>query len=145
MSIMDLKLELSDKQAITGSATYRESTNTIDLGAASISLGAGTPLYLNIRVNEGVVSGWTGATTDTVTFRLQSDTGVNFVTPKTVWSAQTVAIATLAAGYWVARLSLPYELTERHIRLLYSNSCATDFTTGSFDAWISSATPETNI
>lgn len=145
MSIMDLKLELSDKQAITGSATYRESTNTIDLGAASISLGAGTPLYLNICVNEGVVSGWTGATTDTVTFRLQSDTGVNFVTPKTVWSAQTVAIATLVAGYRVARLSLPYELTERHIRLLYSNSCDTDFTTGSFDAWISSATPDTDI
>lgn len=144
MSIMDLKLELSDDQAITAAAISFASTNDIDLGAADISLGAGTPLYLNIRVNEGCVSAHEPAT-DTVQFILQSDTGHAFATPTAVYQTPAILCTTLVAGHWVIRMPIPYEFTERQMRLKYLTSCTTGFSTGSFDSWISLATPDTDV
>ena len=50
----------------------------------------------------------------------------------------------LTKGYWILRMPIPYEAVERYLSLLYTVG-TTHMTAGAFDAWISSATPETKV
>jgi hypothetical protein len=150
MAIMDKKLELADDQAMTAANTQLALTNVIDLGnlsnAKDYAIGPGTPLYLNIRINRAVTGHPT--TWDTsCSFKVQqgdstvasgSFTGQEFNNP----------IELLTAGKWIARCPLDYNVnTKRYLRLLFSKngSTAKALTTGSVDAWISPAVPETNV
>jgi len=149
MSIMDLKLELADNQAMSASNTQLAMTNVLDLGnlaAKNLAIGPGTPLYLNIRIVRAVTGHPT--TWDTsCSFKLQegasavasgSFTGQEFKNP----------IELLTAGKWIARAPLDYNVaSKRYLRLLFSKngSTAKALTAGSVDAWISAAVPETNV
>lgn len=142
MSIMDAKLELSDAQAITKS-TRTASTNFIDLGAASLYVGAGTPLYLNVRVNT-LFAG--GGATGSLTTHLMDGAHTSGVCSGTTLLSKTISNSLLTAGKWIMRVAIPVEGYMRFLRLRYVNSQGTtEYTAGKVDAWISGATPETNV
>lgn len=142
MAIMDAKLVLSDNQAIT-KCTQTASTNFIDLGAASLYIGVGTPLYLNIRVGETFVAG--GATGD-LTIKLMDGASTSGVCTGTTLITKTISNSLLAKGKKFLTQSLPAEGYMRCLRLRYINSNAdTEYTAGKFDSWISGATPGSNV
>jgi len=149
MSIMDIKLELADNQAMSASNTQLAMTNVLDLGnlaAKNLAIGPGTPLYLNIRIVRALTGEHTTGDTS-CTFKLQggassvasgSFTGQVFKHP----------IELLTAGFWVARAPLDYNVSsQRYLRLVFTKKANTAYalTAGSVDAWISAATPETNV
>ena len=126
MTIMDEKLVLSDAQAETTVAEH-DSTNTIDIGDAIQKPGIGTPLWLNITVNE-VVAG----TSSTVTFKVQdSADDITFVS---IYETPDIAEADLVKGHEVLRMPLPHKV-RRYLKVIYEIKVAV-LTTGKFDAWI---------
>lgn len=149
MSIMDKKLEFADNQAMSASNTQLALTNVLDLGnlaTKDLAIGPGTPLYLNIRIVRAVTGHPT--TWDTsCSFKVQqgdssvasgSFTGQEIKNP----------IELLTAGKWIARCPLDYNVaTKRYLRILFSKNATTAkaLTTGSVDAWVSAAVPETNV
>jgi len=156
MAIMDGILELSDNQALkmaSTASTQTVSTNTIDLGAKSLDIGAGTPLYLNIRMISAPLDG-AMATTGVTTcfFRLDGcDTlSVPNTGPRYMKTADTLYPKDLTAGKYIMRQALPVGIRSKHLRLVFADnrSTATTYgatTLGYFDAWISPATPETDV
>jgi len=48
--ITDINMLLAEDQALPVNATPVISENVIDLGAASLDIGAGTPIYLNVII-----------------------------------------------------------------------------------------------
>ena len=151
MSITDAKLIFSDSQAMgkpTTASTQIASTNVLDLGAAKLDIGAGTPLYLNIRIVSAPASFGTTHGTGCF-FRLQG--GSSSVASGSVWHRTPfVPQELMTAGRWVARIALPGGIVSRYLRLLYvlDSSSAITYgatTVGAFNAWISGATPETNV
>lgn len=155
MGIMDAKFGLlSDNQSLktTSATTQTVSTNTFDLEAKNLDIGAGTPLYLNIRIISAPLDA-AMATTGVTTcfFRLCGcdtlsvpNTGPRYlVTPD-------YHPKDLTAGKWIMRHALPVGITSKHLRLVFADnrSTATTYgatTLGYFDAWISPATPETDV
>ena len=143
MTIMDKPLVLSDAQAITKN-TRTASTNFIDLGAASLYIGAGTPLYLNVRVNTTFVGG--GESGTALTVHLMDGAHTSGVCSGTTLLSKTITTSLLAKGKSIMRVALPNEGYMRFLRLRYVNSSATTaWTAGAADAWITGATPETNV
>lgn len=143
MGIMDAKLVLSDAQGLT-TCTRTASTNFIDLGAASLYIGVGTPLYLNIRVNTTMVGG--GESGTALTCHLMDGAHTSGVCTGSTLISRTVATSLLAAGKWIMRVPLPFEGYMRFLRLRYVNSSEdTAWTAGKVDSWISGATPDSNV
>jgi hypothetical protein len=127
---------LSDAQEITADDTA--STNTIDLATTRQQIGVGVPIYLCIRTNTAPTD-----TADTLSIELQMDSAVGFSSPTVVFmplvGANGVEIAgtdarLLTAGAWIFRGSIPYECSERHIRLMYRNTTSNG--TFTIDAWL---------
>jgi len=126
MTIMDNKLVLSDAQAETTVAEH-DSTNTIDLGDAIQKPGIGTPLWLNITVNEAVVG-----TTSKVTFKVQdSADDSTFVS---IFETPAIAEAVLVKGHEVLRMPLPHTVRQ-YLKIVYEITVNV-LTLGKFDAWI---------
>ena len=158
MAIMDAKLEFSDNQALkmasTGS-TQTVGTNTIDLGAKELDIGAGTPLYLNIRIISAPgISAYVAATSydSSCHFRLDGcDTlSVPNTGPRYMKTPHRLGLADLTAGKWIMRQALPVGIRSKHLRLVFAlnRSTATTWgatTLGYFDAFINQAAPETDV
>ena len=143
MGIMDAKLEFSDAQTVSAD-TQTASTNFIDLGAAALYIGVGTPLYLNVRVNTTFVGG--GESAGSLTVQLFDGAHTSGVCTGTKLSSKTVATSLLAAGKSICRVPIPFEGYMRFLRLRYVGSRATTaYTAGKVDAWISGATPDSNV
>ena len=132
MAILDKKLELCDAQAIT--ATDR-SEGQIDLGAANLQVGAGTPLYLNIRTNTGFTSSSETIIIDLYTHdaSMSETTGTKILEVKASTAVSASPYAT--AGTWVFRGIIPYEALMQFVALRFT--CSATPATGKFDAWIS--------
>lgn len=155
MGIMDAKFGLlSDNQSLktTSATTQTAGTNTFDLGAKNLDIGAGTPLYLNIRIISAPGAGaiaTTGVTT--CFFRLCGcdtlsvpNTGPRYLISETYFPKD------LTAGRWIMRHALPVGIRSKHLRLVFADDRSTATTWGAttlgyFDAWISPATPETDV
>lgn len=152
MGITDARLVLADQAIIGPSATVftqQAATNTIDLGAKDLDVGAGTPLYLNIRITTAP-SAWrtTGDTTCSWVLQGCDTLSVPNTGPAYNISKQRAGV-TLAAG-WRMRQALPTGIKSKHLRLKFVTGAATAMTFaaaggGLYDAWISPATPETDV
>jgi len=134
MAIFDAMFEFSDDQDISQAAGTVASTNIIDWTQADLEMGAGEPLWLNVRIGTEVDS---GTDTGTLVVALCHDTVAPIDSSSTV-IYQTAAIAetAMAAGDWILRMPLPYNVDEGRITgLLYTIGGETT-DTGTIDAWI---------
>jgi hypothetical protein len=142
--LLDSYLQFCDPQSITADAI---SENVIDLGplgpanlAAGASLntirdiGAGEPLHLSILVTTTMLASG-GAASLQVT--LESDSVATLDSSATVhWTGDTIAKATLIAGYWYAKgILVPPGSYERYLGLRF-NAITNDFTSGAVKAWL---------
>lgn len=134
----------SDNQEISTDDTA--STNTIDLAQTIPKIGVGSHSpYLAIQTAVAP----TAASNDTLAIELQSDADDGAGAPAGSWDRQVFSpligangaeinqsdsrLAT--AGEWIYRGKLPYDLFQRHIRLMYRNG--TSVGVFKIDAWLS--------
>lgn len=139
----------SDAQAIAAAAA---STNTVDLAQAITQVGVGNPVWLNIRTNTAPTD-----TADSLSIEVQGDADNGSGAPAGSWTtifmpftdaagAEFVASANariLTAGAWIYRGPLPYEITERHLRLFYNNTISNG--TFTIDAWLGDGPPQSDF
>ncbi len=136
MAIFDAMFELSDDQDI-GALTATEvaaSSNVINWSGSDLEMGAGEPLWLNIRMGtEAFLS--TAAATLTVALKRETD-GTIDTDSTTVWTTPAIAKGSLTAGAWIMRMPLPYNIDEdAFMGLLYTVSTH-PASAGKVDAWI---------
>jgi hypothetical protein len=135
MAIFDAMFELSDDQDISQAAGTVASTDIIDWTQADLEMGAGEPLWLNVRMGTEALDSAGGAATLVVA--LCHDTVAPIDSSSTViyqTAALTETICT--AGAWLLRMPLPYNVDDGRINgLLYTIAGETS-TTGTIDAWV---------
>ncbi len=136
MAIFDAMFELSDDQDI-GALTATEvaaSSNVVNWSGSDLEMGAGEPLWLNIRMGtEAFLS--TAAATLTVALKRETD-GTIDTDSTTVWTTPALAKGGLTAGAWIMRMPLPYNIDEdAFMGLLYTVGTHPS-SAGKVDAWI---------
>jgi hypothetical protein len=145
--LIDSKELLSDAQALTATAisTYvydllpsGGSINAGDTGGptanTTVNIAAGHPLYLYIWVHTVLDSAGEAAT---LIATVESSADTSNGTPTVHWTSSSIAEATLATGYWVAKgLALPPGSYKRYICINYTVGTE-NFTSGKVSAWLS--------
>ena len=140
MALFDAKFEFMDDAEITGSSTtvykgagtYKE----LDWVAAGLEMGAGEPLWLNIRVGTTAYSSGT-TDTDTADFKLfADDTSEGHDSNSTqVMSSGPIAMTALTVGDWILRQPLPYNIDVKQY-LALGATFSDNISAGTVDAWI---------
>jgi hypothetical protein len=127
MAILDVLFEFSDDQPITGDA---QSTDVLDMQAADLEMGAGNPVWLNVKVG----TAFAGGTSLIVSLYAHSAaTSINSGTQ--VLATGTILQAALTADTWIIRVPLPVDFdSERYVGLYYNDTGA--FTAGTINAWL---------
>lgn len=130
MAIFDAMFEFCDDDSVFSNGTTVQSENIIDLQLSDLELGAGEPVWLNIRVGTNAFSGGTSAA-----FALVSDSDTTITNGTTIITTPAITVGTLVAGYWVLRCPLPVRFdTDRYVGLVVT--CVGNVTAGSIDAWL---------
>jgi hypothetical protein len=132
MALFDSMFEFSDEQDISQAPGSLASTNILDFQAADLEMGAGTPLYLNVRV--GTVA-FTGGTT--VQVILRADTDANQTGGTDVYLSEAFAVdnAETAIGAWLVRIPLDVDFDkDQYIYVAYTNVGANS--AGKLNCWI---------
>ena len=136
MAIFDAKFELLDDGTLwaDGTTDYNAGTaKEIDWTQANLEMGAGTPLYLNIRVGTTAYAG--GTTADFKLFADASSSGHDSSSTVVMATGPIALTAIDAAGDWIYRGTLPVNVdAERYLQL--GVTCVGTFTAGSVDCWI---------
>lgn len=134
MALFDVMFEFSNNQPLTGNA---QSTNILDMQALDLEMGAGEPIYLNIRVDPAEDFAG-GSTLKCVLHNSNStdiDAGTEGSTNNTLWSSGLIPQANLTAGAWIIRIPLPVDFdSNRYIGLQYTD--AGTYTNGGINAWL---------
>lgn len=128
MALFDVMFEFSDAQILTDSSAA--ATNVLDMQAADREMGAGTPIWLNVRV-EQVFAGGTSVVTALVNESDATIDGSSIV----IWQTPAVVTADLVAGHWIMRMPLPVNFDELRYLGIYYTLVGT-FTTGTINAWL---------
>ncbi len=133
MAIYDAMFEFSDNQAVTATAV---ADYYIDMQSSDLEMGAGTPLFVNVKV--GTTAFTTGGGNDgTLVVSLVYE-GTDPVDTSSTVIMSTVAWdeADLTAGTTIVSFGVPADFDkERYVGLLYTT--ANDITGGTIDAWLS--------
>ena len=138
MAIFDAMFEFFDDAQLIGTSTtdYVGTTaKTLDWINADLEMGAGEPVWLNIKVGTTAYAPTTAA--DTVDFKLFADTAsVSHNSDSDIVLASGAREAsTLTAGAWVLRVPLPVDVdTKQYLSLGATFNEAT--TAGTIDAWL---------
>ncbi len=128
MAIFDAMFEFSDDQVITD--TDAASTNILDFTLSDLEMGAGEPLWLNIRIGTAFAGG------TNIVFSLRYDTVAPIDSSSTViYQTPAITTATMVAGFWVLRMPLPYNIDEERIIGLYYDHTGT-MSDGTINAWL---------
>ena len=119
MAIFDAMLEFSDAQSVieTDSTESIASTNILDVQQNDLELGAGEPMYLNVRVGNTAIIDGTTDSASTLTVKLVADSTTTLDVGSTItYSTKAFTQAEMLAGAWLARISLPYNVdAERYV------------------------------
>ena len=135
MALYDVMYELFDDATLVASTTtdYVGTTaKTIDWLASDREMGAGTPIWLNVKVGTTAYVGGTNAT-----FKLFADTAsVSHNSDSLeVLSSGIRPISGLTAGAWIFRCPLPVNVDDRrYLSLGITTDGAT--TAGTINAWL---------
>jgi hypothetical protein len=142
------KLEtLSDEQSLTATAISTYVYDTLPSGGAvnsgdtggptantTTNLGAGKTKYLFIWVHTVLDSAGEAAT---LIASLESSADTSNGTPTVHWTSSSIAEATLATGYWIAKgIPIPPGAYKRYICVNYTVGTE-NFTSGKVSAWLS--------
>ncbi|KKN78799.1 hypothetical protein LCGC14_0345710 [marine sediment metagenome] len=133
MALYDIMYEFMDDLTITttNGTTIGGTAKTIDWQAADLEMGAGEPLWLNVRV------GTTAITGTTIDIRLLADTAAGGQDSSSLIvlssGARTIG-ASIAVGEWLLRVPLPVNVDDR--RFLAVAVVATGTVTGALNAWL---------
>ena len=131
MALFDLMFEFADAARMwTGTGAYA-AANVLDMQASDLEMGAGEPLWLNIRVT----TAYAGA--GTATFSLVSDTDAT-MDANSIESLSTEPFAITdidAAGDWVFRGPIPLDY-DRNQYVGVICTCSGAMTAGSCDIWL---------
>ncbi len=139
MAIFDAMLEFSDNQDVgansAGTGGAEASTNVFNFTQSDLEMGAGEPLWLNVRIGTEDVGGSGG--TSTLSVGLYRDTDSTIDTDSTlIFVTEAFAESALVSGSWMLRQPLPYNVDEdAYIGLIYTVGTTTT-TAGTVDAWI---------
>ena len=138
MAIYDALFEfLDDATLVSATGTTKGATcKTLNMVDADLEMGAGEPIWLNIRMGTTVYSG-----TGTVKIELVADTAAQGQD-----SSSTVILSTglqdvaaapfITAGAWILRVPLPVDVDkEQYLGILFTGSAACG-TVGKVDAWL---------
>lgn len=142
--LLDTLLQLDAAHAYTATAV---STNVYDTGPVTSNttrdLGAGGMLYLSILITTTVAASGGASTT---VFTLESDSTADLATSATVhWTGQSIAKATLVAGYFYAKaVPLPAGTYERYVGIRFTPT-TNDWTSGAASAWIHADRYDTRV
>jgi hypothetical protein len=131
MALLDALFEFSDNQTITNADVA--ATNVLDMQAANLEMGAGTPIYLNVRVG----TAFAGGTNITVNLVSETDATIDGSSIITLTSQAftTATTPSLAAGQWLLRVPLPVNFDEnRYVGVYYTRTGT--FTAGTVNAWL---------
>lgn len=115
MPYVDKQLVVSDAQALTATAV---STDAIAVGPAGLDIAAGEPVGLTFQVD---VAADAGTGDETYEFQIVTATASNLTTGQDIILSETIARATLVAGYRFT-LGVPLNLissTATHIGARY--------------------------
>jgi len=133
MAIFDVLFEFSDAQSVAAST---QSTDIIDWGSGmtGLEMGAGTPVWLNVRVAVAASAG-TSLTVDLLNAdSTDIDNGTEGTNYKKCWSSGAIPQASLTAGHWIIRIPINVACdTYRYLGLQYTASGT--LTACTVDAW----------
>lgn len=135
MAIFDAMFEFLDDGELIGTDTtdYNAATaKELDTVTADLEMGAGNPVWLNIRVGTTAYVGGTS-----VDFKLfADDTSEGHDSNSTIVLATGARlIATLTAGAWVIRVPLPVDVDpERYLQI--GATFVGTVSAGSINAWL---------
>ena len=135
MAIFDKMFELSDAQSVAMATGSTTSDFVIDFTQADLNMGAGEPLYLNVRMDTALAS---GTSNSTLQVAVCYDTAAPIDGSSTV-IYQTPALSEgddTAAGKYLLRMPLPYNIDDGRIAGILYSVAGTTSTAGSVDAWI---------
>src|SRR4051812_6963169 len=127
--MLDSLLQLDNAHAYTATAVSTNVWDTFPIQNTTRDLGAGEPLMLSILVTTTVLSNVSSV------FSLESSANTSLTSATVHWTSSAIPLASLTAGYWVARgLVLPTGAYQRYLGLRMTPS--TSWTAGAISAWI---------
>lgn len=138
MALFDAMFEFSDNQDISQAAGSVASTNTLDFQAADLEMGAGEPIWLNIRIGDAFAE-VSGATTGacTLVVALCNDSVDPIDGDSTVlFQTRALTETELTAHAWVLRMPLPVDVDSDRILGLYYTIGGATSAVGTIDAWL---------
>lgn len=130
MAIFDVMFEFSDAQSILGADA--QSTDVLDWGSGmeDLEMGAGTPIWLNIKIGTAFAGG------TSIAFSVYTHTAATSINSGTqIYTTPAIATASLTANTWVLRMPLPVNCDENRYLGLYYDVTGT-MTAGTIDAWL---------
>ena len=134
MAILDAMFEFLNNQAMftTSSTTIGATAKTLNWGAADLEMGAGEPIWLNIKVGATAYAG-----AGTADFRLLADTAAQGQDSSSliVMASGPRSIGTLTANAWVLRAPLPVDVDPEQY-LAVAVVCSGAMTAGTLHAWL---------
>ncbi len=139
MAIFDAKLEFSDDQDIARATGTSGSTNIFNFTQSDLEMGAGEPLWLNVKVGTEAIAATSGSTAGACTLivDLINDAATTVDSSSIVsFRSKTFTEAELTKGAWLIRIPLPYNIDEnKYMGVLYTigGDTAAD---GKVDAWV---------
>jgi len=140
MAIFDAMLELSEEQDLgaTTSTGSIAATNVLDMVVSDVDLGAGNPVWLNVKVGTEAIINSDSDATLTVALCNESATDATIDGSSNVlWQTAAIAQTALTAGAEVIKIPLPNQVdSERYVGVLYTIGGSSALTAGTINAWL---------
>jgi hypothetical protein len=125
----------SNAQTLAASSA-ENSTNTLDTEVASSNLGAGTPIWLVVRVNTTFTNASAGGT-ETVSLQSSAASASGFAANLT---GPTVTVGVMVKGLDLLTVPLPADHL-RYLKVVYTPASCSGWTAGAVDAFLTTASP----
>jgi len=136
--IYDALFEFSDNQDISQAQGSVASTNILNWVLDDKEMGAGEPIYLNVRIGTAFaeVEGATnGASTLVVALCYDSVAPIDG-SSTVIYQTRALPETALTAGAWILRMPLPVNVDEDNIMGLWYTIGGATSAVGTVDAWL---------
>jgi len=134
MALMDKLFVFADAEDLYADGVTDPADGVIDMKDTDLEMGAGEPIYLNIRLT----TAFTGGTS--VSFSLVSDSDTTMDQNSTVALTTRVVLVSDTTGFnqvgqWIYRGAIPYNFDEQdHVGVIATNAGTN--VTGAADIWL---------